>query len=365
MTHMQVLLRARRSLVIGIGVVKTIFHAFIFLVLPAVVFAAQDSPSKTYYVYVCAESEDEVAVIRFGPDGLEVIKTIAVGSSPVEIEGPHGIGVAPNGQHWYVSISHGFPFGSVYKYETTTDQLVGSTTLGMYPATLDVSASTGLLYVVNFDLHGPLEPGTVSIVETETMTEISRIDSGVRPHGARLNRDETRLYSVNVMDSELVEIDALGFEVTRQLLLGDNVSPTWVTEPTEDGRLFVAGNGTAKIFEIDVKTWKIVRELESGLGPYNIDLSKDGSVLVVTYKENASVGFWDLPSGKERARVDTIRTIPHGVVITPDSEYAFVTVEGVGSEPGTVEVYHVSSAQRVDAVDIGKQAGGIAFWKME
>jgi DNA-binding beta-propeller fold protein YncE len=359
------LLRARKSLVIGISVVKAICHALIFLIFPPVVFAASDLPNKTYYVYVCAESEDEVAVIRFGPDGLEVVKTIAVGSIPVEIEGPHGIDVAPNGQHWYVSTSHGFPFGSVYKYETATDQLVGSTTLGMYPATLDVSASTGLLYVANFNLHGPLEPGTVSIVEAETMTEISRIDSGVRPHGARLNKDETRLYSVNVMDSELVEIDARGFEVTRQLLLGDDVNPTWVTEPTDDGRLFVAGNSVAKIFEIDIETWKVVRELDSGPGPYNIDLSKDESVLVVTYKENASVGFFDLPSGKERARVDTIRTVPHGVVITPDSEYAFVTVEGVGSEPGTVEVYHVPSAQRVDAVDIGKQAGGIAFWKIE
>lgn len=104
---------------------KAICHALIFLVFPSVVFASPDPPSKTYYVYVCAESEDEVAVIRFGPDGLEVVKTIAVGSIPVEIEGPHGIGVAPNGQHWYVSVSHGFPFGSVYKYETATDQLVG------------------------------------------------------------------------------------------------------------------------------------------------------------------------------------------------------------------------------------------------
>ena len=31
----------------------------------------------------------------------------------------------------------------------------------------------------------------------------------------------------------------------------------------------------------------------------------------------------------------------------------------------TVEVYHVPSAQRLGAVDVGKQAGGIAFWKVE
>ena len=42
-----------------------------------------------------------------------------------------------------------------------------------------------------------------------------------------------------------------------------------------------------------------------------------------------------------------------------------MTLEGVGSEPGTVEVYHVASAKRVATIDVGKQAGGLAFWKTE
>ena len=62
-------------------------------------------------------------------------------------------------------MSHGFPFGSVHKYTTDTDQWIGDVTLGMYPATLDVASSTGLLYVVNFDLHGPLQPSTISVIE--------------------------------------------------------------------------------------------------------------------------------------------------------------------------------------------------------
>ena len=339
--------------------------AWVLVVLVSPALAAPDPPSRSYYVYVCAESEDEVAVVRYGPDGLEVVKTITVGSFPAETEGPHGIGVDPDGRHWYVSIAHGFPFGSVHKYETETDEWVGDATLGMYPATLTVSATTGLLYVVNFDLHGPLDPGTVSIVETETMTEVARVESGVRPHGARLSRDGTRFYSVNVMGFELVEMDAFGFEVTRRLSMGDGVQPTWVTAPTAEGRVFVTGNNVAKIFEVDVDSWTVVRTFETGPGPYNISLTPDGSTLVVTHKAGASVGFWDLALGVERARVETTRTIPHGVVVTPDGEYVFVTLEGVGSEPGTVEVYHVASAERVGVVDVGKQAGGTAFWKME
>jgi DNA-binding beta-propeller fold protein YncE len=327
--------------------------------------AAAPDPLHSYYAYVCAESEDEVAIVRYGPGGLEVVKTVVVGSFLAETEGPHGIKVDPDGRHWYVSIAHGFPFGSVHKYTTGTDEWVGDVTLGMYPATLDVAASTGLLYVVNFDLHGRLEPSTISIVETETMTEVARLESGLRPHGGRLSRDGSTFYAVNVMGSELVEVDALGFSVERRLFLGDGVQPTWVSAPTTDGRVFVTGNNVSKIFEVDVKSWRVVRSFESGPSPYNLAVTPDEATLVVTYKSGAAVGFWDLRSGRERARVETSRAIPHGVALTPDGEYAFVTLEGVGSEPGTVEVYHVESGERVGTVDVGKQAGGVAFWKME
>ena len=326
---------------------------------------APDPPVRSYYVYVCAESDDQVALVRYGPSGIEVLKTIRVGSFPAENEGPHGINVDPNGQHWYVSIAHGFPFGSVHKYETGTDEWVGDATLEMFPATLDVSAATGLMYVVNFNLHGPMEPSTISVVETDTMTEVERVPTGVMPHGARLSLDGTRLYSVNMMDFELIEMDALGFQIERRLPLGDGVQPTWVTRPTANGRVYVTGNNVAKVFEVDLEAWRVTRTFETGPGPYNLDLTADDSTLAVTYKSGAAVGFWDLTSGRERARVETTRTIPHGVTVTPDGEYAFVTLEGVGSEPGTVEVYHVPTAERVGAVDVGKQAGGIAFWKME
>ena len=332
---------------------------------PPAAAAPPGPPARSYWVYVCAESEDEVALVRYGPGGAEVVRTIRVGRYPNEIEGPHGIAVDPGGRHWYVSLAHGLPFGSVHKYETGADSWVGDVTLGLFPATLDVSPATGLLYAVNFNLHGGMEPGSISVVEVETMTEVARIDTGVMPHGSRLGRGGTRHYSVNMMDGELVELDALGFEIARRLPLGAGVRPTWVTTPTADGVAWVTGNDVARVFEVDLNAWRVRRTFETGAGPYNLAVTPDGKTLVATYKSADAVGFWDLPSGRERARASTSRAIPHGVVVTPDGEYAFVTLEGVGGEPGTVEVYHVPTAERVAAVDVGKQAGGVAFWKMD
>jgi DNA-binding beta-propeller fold protein YncE len=142
------------------------------------------------------------------------------------------------------------------------------------------------------------------------------------------------------------------------------VQPTWATPPARTGKLYVAGNAANVILEVDVERWTIARRFETTAnGPYNLDVTADGRWLVVTYKKSAAVGIWDAIAGREVAQIRTTRTVPHGVVITPDQRYAFVTNEGVGGEPGAVEVYDLTTRTRAAAADIGKQAGGIAFWK--
>ena len=118
------------------------------------------------------------------------------------------------------------------------------------------------------------------------------------------------------------------------------------------------------IYEVDTNAWKVSRRLETPApGPYNAAVAPDERLLVVTYKKGDSVGFWDLEEGREVARVSTTRRIPHGVAITSDGRFSLVTVEGVGGEPGVVEVYDNGAFRRVAQIDIGKQAGGIALWE--
>ena len=326
------------------------------------------APSPEYWAYVCSESEDVVSLLRFGVGGLELVREIPVGTFPSEIEAPHGIAVEPGGRHWFVSMAHGRPFGSVHKYEAGSDLWLAEVEVGMFPASMDVAASTGLLYVANFDLHGDPEPSTVSVVETGTMLEVARIESGVMPHGARLDPRGRHLYTVSMAAGELLEIDALRFEVVRRLPLAHGpaaaeVRPTWVTPPSPAGRVYVAGNGTDTVYEVDVSAWQIERRFAgAGRGPYNVAVASP-RLLVVTYKRSGEVGFWSLDSGLEVTRSATSRRIPHGVATTGDGRLAWVTAEGIGEEPGTVEVYDLGSFARVAAIDVGKQAGGIALWR--
>ena len=358
--------------------------------------------SQDYYLYVAAESDDTVSLLKFDGSNLSETKRIVVGSYPTENEGPHGLTVDPNGKYWYLTLAHGNPYGKLIKYSTETNEVVDETTLGLFPASMQISTVTGFLYCVNFNLHGDMKPSSVSVVDPETMTEITRIKTGSMPHGSRITSDGLKQYSVAMMSGELFEIDALSLEVSRILDLEDhskmdhskmndskvdhskmdhskmndskmdhsemkhsNVKPTWVIPHPNRNVIYIAGNGTDEIIEVDSDSWKISKRIKTGKGPYNIEISPDGKYMIATLKSIGSTGIWDLDSGKLLSEVKNSTSVSHGITISPDSKYAFISVEGIGGEPGIVDVIDIKSQTLIDNIEIGKQAGGIAFWKME
>jgi DNA-binding beta-propeller fold protein YncE len=94
-------------------------------------------------------------------------------------------------------------------------------------------------------------------------------------------------------------------------------------------------------------------------------VTPDGKLLIATLKQGAKIEIFDAASGRSLGQLPTSTTLAHGVAVSPDSRYAFVTSEGVGAAPGKVDVYDLRTLTRAGAVDVGQQANGIAFWKME
>lgn len=353
---------------------------------------ATADPEATYYVYVGAESADLMHRIRFGPEGAALDQTVEVGEMAIETEGPHGFNRSPDGEYVYVTTGHGVPDGKLWKFHAGPDTLVGDgVLLGWFPATIDLTPDGLYAFVSNFNLHGDHIPSTISVVYTPDLVEVEQIETCVMPHGGRMEPTGTYFYSNCMMDDQLVEIDTRTFEVTRRfsVAVGDegsvgehqgehgmnhsmdgghaepSCSPTWV-QPSPDGSLlYVACNKANTILEVDRDSWESRRTFDTGAGPYNLAITPDGRALVATLKAGAGVEFFDLETGESMARSPSSTTVTHGVVISPDSRYAFVSVEGVGSEAGKVDIYDLQSFERVADVAVGQQAGGITFWKME
>jgi DNA-binding beta-propeller fold protein YncE len=353
--------------------------------------AFTQTPTRDYLVFVASEATDQITLIA------RVARPRETGFNPNEPDGPHGLAVSPHGRTYYVSTAHGAPNGYLWKYSTVGDTALGRVELGSFPASMQISPDGFYAYVVNFNLFGDMVPSSVSVVYTPDMQEIARLQTCTMPHGSRFNASGSRHYSVCMMDDMLIEIDTRQLAVARHFMLGlgmehglagapkphttegsagghgmdapaaanTKCSPTWVVPSRDGARLYVACNARNQIVEVAVADWKVLRRIPAGNGVYNLALTHDGKLLLATNKRDQSVSIIDVASGKELSRVKTQRTVVHGVTISDDDRYAFISVEGVGSQPGTVEVIDLQTRQRVASVDVGQMAGGIDFWRSE
>lgn len=355
----------------------------------------------TYRLYVANESSDVVSRVAYrAGEGGWVEEEVPVGIMPGDIDGAHGMTVSPDGQYWYVTIAHGQPYGTVWKFRAGADSLVGRTTLGLFPATMGVTPDGQFLLAVNFNLHGDMVPSDVSVVYTPSMTEVTRLTTCLMPHGSRVNASGTRHYSACMHSDQLVEIDLETLQISRRFSLrpgaeaplalddrgepmaheggemhaahagGDAAvcSPTWA-EPGEgrwaDRYVYVACNRNGEVLEIDVERWEVTRRFATGRAPYNLEATEDGRYLAATLKGEQAVAFFDLEAGEEVARLPTTQPVTHGVVASPDSRFAFVTNEAVGGTPGTLDVFDLRTLQRVESVELRHQPGGVDFWSVE
>jgi DNA-binding beta-propeller fold protein YncE len=141
-------------------------------------------------------------------------------------------------------------------------------------------------------------------------------------------------------------------------------SPTWAQPSAEGSKIYVACNKADEIVELDRASWKITRRFKTGRGPYNLGVTPDGKLLVASLKQGGGVQVFELAGGTSVMQEKSSTTLTHGVAISPDSRYAFISSEGVGAAPGKVDVWDLTQLKRVADVEVGQQAGGIAFWRM-
>jgi len=366
--------------------------------------SARHTPAATYLAFVASEGNDHIALVRWGPNGATVDRDHRIGLNPTELLGPHGIAVSPDGNYYYVTTAHGTPFGALWKFTTDRDSLIGKVQLGAFPATVQVSPDGAYIYAVNFNLYGDPVRSSVSVVYGDQMVEVTRIPTCIMPHGSRLNPQGTKHYSACMMNDELVEIDTRQFAVARhfrltkgkeeglmgtpmagvqmagQAMSGHDMthgaeavpsatvqitcSPTWAQPSADGSKVYVACNKSNEIVEIDVASWTMNRRIPAGDGVYNLAATHDGKRLIGTNKRGQSVSVIDIATGKELARISTTRRVASGVTVSSDDRYAFASIEGIGSQPGTVDIIDLTALQKVASVDVGQQAGGIDFWKI-
>ena len=370
--------------------------------LLAVLLATQDSApvsATPYSLYVASESADLVTRIEVGPQGWRKVREIGVGILPTDPDGPHHVAVSPDQRFWYVSIAHGTPWGSLWKYATGTDSLLGRVQVGMFPTTVGLSPDGEWAFVPNSDFHGDRGGrNTVSVIYTPALRQVTEIAACDMPHGSRANHAGTAVYLACMMSDELLVIDPSSLGITRRVPLGSghpmsaaeharmetradsaakrapgaasstlagqnpDCLTTYVSVSPDDQLVYLACNHSNELQVRSAASLELIRRLPTGAGAYNVEPSPDGRWVVVSNKKAQSVSVFDSRTWTEAARIPTSKRVPHGIAFSPDGRYAFVTQESVGNDPGAVDAIDLTTLKRVASLSLPRQPTGIAVW---
>jgi YVTN family beta-propeller protein len=286
----------------------------------------------------------------------------------------------------------------VWKYAAGNDSLLGRVPVGMFPTTIGLSPDGEWAFVPNSDFHGDRgRQNSVSVLFTPELRQVDQIPTCDMPHGSRVNHAGTAVYIACMMSDELVVIDPSALRIVRRVPLGSGhpmsaaeharmearadsapvkLAPgaasstlpgqnpdcltTYVSVSPDDRTIYLACNHGNELQVRDAGTLDLVRRLPTGTGAYNVEPSPDGRWVLVTNKKAQSVSVFDTRTWTEAARIPTTKRVPHGIAFSPDSRYAFVSQESVGTDPGAVDAIDLGALQHIASLPLPLQPTGIA-----
>jgi DNA-binding beta-propeller fold protein YncE len=355
-----------------------------------------------YRVGIVSESGDIVTWLKPAGPNLVVDRVVPVGIMPADIDGPHNIAMAPDMKSYFVTIAHGVPFGTLWRFDAQNDSLIGKATVELFPTTIALTPDGEFAFVANSDFHGDRpRVNVVSIVHVPTMAKITDLPACDMPHGVKVNHAGTFAYVSCMNSDELLELDINTFAISRRVRIGkghdmagagehpkDHVAPpaaasaatqppagdphgllkkecagTFVSVSPDDKTLYVACNYGNTLQVWDAAALTLIKEIPVGTGAYNVEPSPDGAVAIVTNKKDQSFSIVDTKSLVELARVKTTKKIVHGVAYSPDGRYAYVSQESIGSDPGAIDVVDLTTRKVVSSVAIPAQPTGLTILK--
>ena len=173
--------------------------------------------------------------------------------------------------------------------------------------------------------------GTVSVIDTTTNTVVATIPVGIFPSGVAITPNGTRVYVTNIFNSISV-VNAATNTVVETIPSGQ--FPTGIAITPDGTRAYVVnqlvtnqGNNTVSV--IDTMTNTVVATIFVGLGASEIAITPDGTRAYVPDQQDSMISVIDTATNTVVATIPV--SGPSGIAITPDGTQAYVTSPGTGT----------------------------------
>lgn len=355
---------------------------------------------KQEKIYVGLEEDGAVAVLDV--QTRKLIKKISLDSESGQEFMAHGVQVAPNGKTIWVTANsmkkdmHAFRLvplayaeemmgaddktnetdkkdmpkkdvkdsgesSEVIIIDPMTDSITGRIVLGtaLELAQVTLTPDSQMAIVTS------QKKDTVYIIDAMTKEVAKKIttESGSKPHGVSVSPDGSKAYVALLKGKGILEIDLNSFESTLIPMSGGSAQ----TGVTPDGKKVVATLYDAKkiaIYNLADKKAQEISLPEGTKGPLQLFPTSDSSAVYVTDQgyyfkqpEGSKVYKVDLQGAKVTAEI-AVGQAPHGVVISKNGDYVFVT----NYSSNDISMIDANTNTEVTKIRVGKGPNGISIW---
>ena len=270
-----------------------------------------------------ATVDDTVDLADFGLSDTSLV----VRGSPVEAA------VTPDGRHVWVSNykMYGPGYTSVaddecgrgdwedsfvYRISLDTFEIDAVVPTGAVPKFLAVSPDNTRLVVANwcgFD---------ASIIDTERLVELGRVDLGRHPRGVAIASDSRTAY-VTVMGAERIDVIDLDSLEVVDSLVGAGITPRHIILSPDETVLYSSNHLMDTVRKIDLMTGELIDTVRTGTQTRTMAMADDGrSLYVVNYRD----GTFSKVATEDMTVVQTVSIggRPIGVAYDPSSRRVWV-----------------------------------------
>ncbi len=294
--------------------------------------------NSSYRVFVCNQGSDLISVID--GDDLVVSRLIDVNQSN-NIDAPH-----------MVKIKDGFLYatlisaGKFLKIRLSDYQIVGEVTGLDFPGMIMITNDGTKAYVS----RSSTAPGSyssiyaINIQQMVLLREILLPVSGI-PHGIALTPDNSTLYVANLTRNRISIVNTLTDNFINDIVLSTTVDeePMQTAVSPDGAYLYISARGTGKLLIVETSTNTLFAEVNIGMMPMHIAINSTGNKIYVPSMGGGFVAVVE-KNGTVWTKTNEISnpsfSMLHGIDITPDDKYLFVSSRNL--DGSFVPVYPVA-----------------------
>ena len=289
------------------------------------------------FLAMAAEHEVRVIQTNAAGDNVHIIDpaTNRVVGIVNDIEVPHGVVIAPDGNRIYITEE---PTKTLDVVDALTLQVTKRIPLSGRPNNLDITKDGRRVYV------GIVEsPGAVDVIDTSTLNNVKSVPVEGGVHNVYVTPDSRYVVSGSIVSSVISVIDAQTNQVAWSVKLSSGIRPMAFTK-NQDGSTkeiivqlsdfhgfavvdFASHKEIHRITLPDISDQQKMTDGLQGSPSHGLAITPDGKVLWVTSKWYQYVAAYSLPDFK-LIKVVQVGMHPEWLTIPPDGKDLYVAVAG-------------------------------------